>query len=124
MQSAPMIQQLYVELEIIETADVTFKLSEEAVNMKPFRAQAKQAIVGQTGRPLLYGVNGLYDIKQNLLIAWFGADWSWEDAKINEEKDGDLSARIKVQLGPKAWLINIYPQYYRTHDTFISSIVV
>lgn len=115
MQSYPMIQQIFVELETHETASVTFRLSGDAVNMKPFRAKAEQAIIGQMCRPLMYGVNGLYDIQQDLFMAWFGADWLWVDMELIEADNSDLTARLEVGLGPKAWLINIYPQFYRTH---------
>lgn len=115
MQSFPMIQQIFIELEEPESAEVIIVTSGDTVNMKPLRAQEEQGILGQVGRPLIYGVNGIYDIKQDLLIAWHGADWSWLNKKMRETNDGDLSASFEVKLGPKAWLINIYPQYYRTH---------
>lgn len=115
MQSAPMIQQIFVETEDVEIAHVTFRLSKEAVNMRPHRAESEQAILGQTGHPLLHGVNGLYDIEQDLLITWHGAEWTWADAMLKPTPDGDLTASLRVELSTKPWLINLYPQYYRTH---------
>lgn len=58
-------------------AKVKFRLSKEAVNMRPNRAGHEQAILGQVGRPLIYNVNGLYDITQDLLIQWYGCKWEW-----------------------------------------------
>ena len=51
------------------TARVTFQMSPDTINMRPHRARSEQAIAGQVGRPCLPGVNGLYDINQDLLIS-------------------------------------------------------
>lgn len=115
MQSAPMIQQIFVETESAEVAQVTFRLNKGSMNMRPNRAGTEQAIIGQAGQPLLYGANGLYDMEQDLLISWHGAEWAWADEKMKQTPEGDLAATLRVKLGTKPWLINLYPQYYRTH---------
>lgn len=116
LQSYPLHQQVYVMLsgEPV-TATVRFQLSHDAVNMRPRRAGSEQAIIGQVGRPLLPGVNGLYDVDQDLMISWLGHPWQWRDQHLTADADGNLTATMTVELGPKTWVINIKPHYYRTH---------
>jgi len=116
LQSFPLVQQIYVMLsgETV-SATVRFQLSHDAVNMRPGRAGPEQAITGQVGRPLLPGVNGLYDIDQDLMISWFGHQWEWLDASLKLDQDGNLTAAMQVELGPKTWIVNLKPHYYRTH---------
>lgn len=97
------------------TAQVTFHLSRDAVCMRPSRAQSGQAISGQVGRPLTFGINGVYDIEQDLLIEWYGRRWRWLDDRLIEDENGRLSARLEVGIGLQPWFVNLRPQYYRTH---------
>ena len=86
LQNDPLCQCIYVKLEDSGASSevvVTFTLSEDAVNMRPNRAGQEQGILGQTGAPLLYGVNGLYDITQDILIDWWGCEWRWLDFNIS-----------------------------------------
>ncbi len=115
LQSRPLIQQAYVILDEPVKATVTFQMSADTVNMRPHRAKSEQAIVGQVGRPLLPGVNGLYDINQDLLISWHGNDWRWLTSSLTPDADGNLIAEMEVELGRSTWVIEIKPQYYRTH---------
>ena len=116
LQSFPYVQQIFVMLTgECATATVTFQMAPEAINMRPRRAKAEQAIIGQVGRPLLPGVNGLYDVQQDLLISWFGHPWRWKDGELTPDDDGNLTATMEVDLGFKTWIINIKPHYYRTH---------
>ena len=115
LQSAPLLQQTYVIVSQPATARVTFQMSHDTVNMRPHRARPEEAIVGQVGRPLLPGVNGLYDVNQDLLVSWHGNDWRWLGASLMPDADGNLTAEMEVELGPSTWIINIKPQYYRTH---------
>ena len=116
LQSFPLVQQIYVMLsgETVSAA-VRFQLSHDAVNMRPGRAGPEQALIGQVGRPLLPGVNGLYDIDQDLMISWFGREWEWQDASLKPDENGNLTAAMRVELGPKTWIVNVKPHYYRTH---------
>ena len=116
LQSFPFFQQIYVMLsgEPV-TAAVRFQLSHDAINLRPRRAGPGQAIVGQVGRPLLSGVSGLYDIHQDLMISWFGHRWEWKDAYLRPDGDGNLTATMQVELGPRTWIVNLKPHYYRTH---------
>jgi hypothetical protein len=116
LQSLPFFQQIYVMLSGAPvTATVRFQLSHDAVNMRPRRAAREQAITGQVGRPLLPGINGLYDINQDLMISWFGHAWQWQDERLMPDGAGNLTATMTVELGPKTWIVNIKPHYYRTH---------
>lgn len=114
-QSWPFTQQLYFMLDEPKVAQITFHLSKDVVCMRPSRAQSEEAIVGQVGRPLTFGVNGLYDIEQDLLIEWYGREWRWLDDHLMEDENGELYARLEVEIGQKPWFMNIRPHYYRTH---------
>jgi hypothetical protein len=116
LQGLPLVQQIYVMVagENV-TATVRFQMSPEAVNMRPSRAGSEQAIIGQVGRALLPEVNGLYDVTQDLMVSWHGHPWQWKDARLQPDEDGNLTATMEVELGPKTWIVNIKPHYYRTH---------
>lgn len=115
LQSMPFIQQIYVMIDNPVKAKVKFLLSKDAINMRPKRAASENAILGQVGTPLMYGVNGLYDVDQDLLIDWNGCKWSWSGSRLTVNEDGDLEAEILVELGPKPWFINLRMHYYKTH---------
>jgi hypothetical protein len=115
IQSRPLVQQMYVILQAPALCRVTFQMSCDTVNCRPRRARSEQAIVGQVGRPLLPGVNGLYDIDQDLLIGWHGCDWRWVSDRPEPDADGNLIAEMEAELGPSVWVIEFRPQYYRTH---------
>lgn len=112
--SDPMVQQQYVVVSEPVTATVRFHLSGEALNMRPHRARSEQAILGQVGRPLIYGVNGLYDLTQDLMIDWHGAAWNWLGERLIESGP-DSCAEMVVVLGPSPWIINLKIHYYRRH---------
>ncbi len=118
LQSDPFCQCIYVKMEdpgVSGEAVVTFTMSKDAVNMRPNRAEQEQGILAQTGSPLLYGVNGLYDITQDLLIDWWGCEWRWLDEELCPNEKGNLTARLAVKLQNKPWLINLRMAYYRRH---------
>jgi len=115
--SIPFNQQIYITVLEADHVPVkcTFILSSEAVCMQPFRARVEQAIQGQVGRPLIHGVSGLYDVLDDYLIDWYGRDWEWAQDEMTLNEDGTLSVTINLDLGYKAWIINLRPQYYRRH---------
>ncbi len=116
LQGLPFYQQIYVMVGGEDVmATVQFQLSHDAVNMRPARAGSEQAILGHVGRLLLPDVNGLYDIDQDMLISWFGHPWAWRDSRLRAEAGGCLTATMEIELGPKTWIVNIKPHYYRTH---------
>ncbi len=114
LQSVPFVQQIYVTLDAVADVDVTFRLSPDALNMRPRRAGHEEAIRGQVGRPLTPGVHGLYDVTQDLLIEWHGAAWEWLDGALDTDSESS-TARLRVTLGPMPWFVNIKPHYYRQH---------
>jgi hypothetical protein len=101
------------------TAKVTLEMSGDAVNMRPRRAPSEYAILGSVGRPLLPGVNGIYDIRQDLMVAWYGHEWRWISERLTPDSNGNLTAEMEVELGPATWVITIKPQYYRTHLGYV-----
>lgn len=115
MQSMLYMQQIYVSAERPTTAVMTLRLTDNAVNMRPRRAQSGEAILGQTGTPLISGVNGLYDVNWDLLIDWHGAAWRWLSAGMERGEGESCVARLEVQLTQKPLFINLRPQYYRKH---------
>ena len=116
LQSAPMFQQVYVVVfSAPVTARVTVTMSPEAIVMRPQRARREQAILGQVGRPTIYGVNGMYDILDDLLLSWHGQPWRWVDDQLHTNEDGTSAATFEVELSYKPWVINIRPHYYRQH---------
>lgn len=118
VQNIPFIQQIYVMLDGLNKcikSKVTFNLSNDALNMRPRRAGSEQAILGQVGRPLMYGVNGIYDITQDLLIDWNGCSWEWLGTSFVLNEKGDLTAEMEVELSSKPFTINLRMHYYRTH---------
>jgi len=115
LQSWPLLQQIYVILEAPATCRVTFQMSADTINCRPNRARSEQAIVGQVGRPCLPGVNGLYDVEQDLLVGWHGCDWRWISDRLASDAGGNLAAELDAELGPSVWVVEVKPQYYRTH---------
>ncbi|MCU6707751.1 alpha-galactosidase [Paenibacillus sp. J5C_2022] len=115
LQSRPLAQQLYLALDRPATVKVRFRLSKDAINMRPQRATEGQAILGQIGKPLLHGVNGLYDVLQDLLIDWHGAEWSWTRPQLEQDSDGNWQAEMEVRAGRRPWIVNLRMHYYREH---------
>jgi hypothetical protein len=117
IQSDPCTQQLFVTLDVEEPmmATVIFTLSEDAVVMRPHRARAEQAVLGQVGRPTISGVNGVYDILDDLLMSWHGQEWCWLDKCLGTDENGNVTVAIEVALGKKPWIINVFPRYYSEH---------
>ncbi len=116
LQSFPLHQQVFIALTgEATTATVTFQMSGDSVNMRPRRAGAREAVLGQVGRPLLPGVNGLYDIAQDLMVSWHGRAWRWLDDALHPDVNGNLIARMEVELDSPTWTVSLKPHYYRTH---------
>lgn len=114
MQSIAYVQQIYVMVEKPMWVTVEFRLSGHCVNMKPHRAGSQEAILGQNGNVLLYGVNGLYDIDQDLMIDVNGCTWEWESDTF-EERDGCRIAKMRILLCEKPLFINLRMHYYKNH---------
>jgi len=115
IQSTPFIQQNFIITDKPVKAKVLFRLLGQAINIKPHRATTDQAILGQLGEPLIWGVNGLYDVEQDMLIDWHGAEWRWLKTQIDRDEAGNSTAEMEVMLGSAPWIINFRMQYYRKH---------
>ena len=66
------VQQFLAWADQDAPMEVEFTSPVEMWNMRPQRAQGGQAILGQTGHPLLFGVNGLYFPDWDLLLSFHG----------------------------------------------------
>ncbi|HML47876.1 MAG TPA: hypothetical protein PKE04_14130, partial [Clostridia bacterium] len=84
---------------------------------RPRRAQSGEAILGQVGSPLLYGVNGLYLPDWDLLVSWHGYDFCWTDATVRKQ-EGRFVAELTLNVGTKPWVILLRPRYYGEHLGF------
>ena len=60
-------------------------------------------------------MNGLYDIEQDLLVSWHGHDWKWLDESLLPDDEGNLIAKMQVELGPSTWIVTVKPHFYRLH---------
>src|SRR5690554_2827263 len=117
ISSFPYVQQVYVQTDETVHAVVEFTLSPGSVPLRPRRAETNEAVLGLLGRPLLPGINGLYDVQQDLLVDFHGAPWSWFEHEVSDES-GRAVASIAVELSARPLYINIRPHYYREHLGF------
>jgi len=111
IQVDPPIHQLVFEPD--KDCDVTIKLHPiDGLVMKPERAAEGEAILSQLGKPLIYGVNGLYDLDSDMFISWYGLEsWEYEGKEITEE-----GLTIKGRISSDASLVMVIKQqYYRKH---------
>ncbi|MDR0366938.1 MAG: hypothetical protein LBH68_08960, partial [Bifidobacteriaceae bacterium] len=115
--SFPYTQQVYVQVDQPTAATVEFCLSPGSVPLRPRRAGTNEAVLGLLGRPLIPGVNGLYDVAQDLLVDFHGADWRWDQAEVTE-RDGRAFASLTVQLSQRPLYLNLRLHYYRDHRGF------
>ena len=115
--TTPLTQQIFIgtEEEIDCEAVVTFYLSSGGMCMRPRRVEEGEAILGQVGKPLIYGANGLYDSDYDFLLSWTDRNWQWTDDHILEQEHGIFTAKLKVQLSNVPWLILFQPRYYKEH---------
>lgn len=114
MQSVAYTQQIYIMVEKPMWVKVRFFLSDEAICMKTRRAGGNEAIAAQNGNLLIYGINALYDAKQDLLIEVNGGAWNW-DKDAFEQADGHRTAYMNLCLSEKPIFINLRMHYYKNH---------
>lgn len=114
MQSIAYVQQIYVMVEKPMWVKVRFCLSDETICMRAHRAGSEQGIAAQNGNVLIHGINGLYDVKQDLLIEVNGCEWNWASDQF-EEEDGHRVAYMNVRLSEKPVFINLRMFYYKNH---------
>jgi alpha-galactosidase len=113
----PFIQQMVFVAEEDCGLSALFSPRDGAV-MRPRRAREAEAILSQQGKPLIYGVNGVYDFDSDTLISWHGFTWTYEGAGVEQGEGRDhIRIRGRVKAGEAA-IINVYLQYYRRHLGF------
>ena len=93
-QSEPFIQQFQIWSNTPADLRVTVSAPIEWWNVRPTRAEKGKAIIGQLGRPLLYGVNGIYLPDWDLLVSLNGVPFAWEQNSV-QEKDGVYTASMR-----------------------------
>ena len=113
--STPLYEQFYLAADKDMTATLTFDLPGEAICMKPKRSGDNEAVLGQVGHPLIYGVNGIYSLTDDLMIDWTNSRWKWLDERFQVGTNGNYTARLEVELKKGPWLVNIRPLYYKEH---------
>lgn len=114
IQSDPPIHQLVFETEENAAVRVDFMLRDGMV-LRPRRAQEGEAILSQYGKPLIYGVNGLYDLETDIFLFWSCCNWSYEGAAVTRI-DGRDWVTVQAALTPEqALTITVLQQYYRRH---------
>jgi alpha-galactosidase len=113
----PFLQQLVFTTEkpaglIIEFTPL------DAVVMRKEKASPEKAILSQYGKPLIYGVNGIYDLDSDTLITWHGFKWHFcNDAVTRLNGRGYVCIEGEAQEQGVVFL-NVYFRYYRDHLGF------
>ena len=117
--SQPFVQQFQMWLNEDAEAEVEvgFRAPVEMWNMRPRRAEAGEAILGQVGYPLMYGVNGLYLPDWDLLVSWHGLPFEWQGREIGRI-GADWQARLTLKASRRPWVVLIRPRYYSEHLGF------
>lgn len=113
-QSEPFIQQFQIWSSTPSALRVTVSAPVEWWNVRPTRAGKGQSIIGQLGRPLLYGVNGIYLPDWDLLISLHGVPFAWEQSSV-QETDGVYTASLTAQMDEYPWVVLIRPHYFSEH---------
>lgn len=113
-QSEPFIQQFQIWSSTEAKLRVTVSVPVEWWNVRPSRAEKGQSIIGQLGRPLLYGVNGIYLPDWDLLVSLHGVPFSWEQKKV-QKQNGSYTASLTAQMDEYPWVILIRPHYFSEH---------
>lgn len=113
-QSEPFIQQFQIWSITEAKLRVTVSAPVEWWNVRPSRAEKGQSIIGQLGRPLLYGVNGIYLPDWDLLVSLHGVPFSWEQKKV-QKQNGSYTASLTAQMDEYPWVILIRPHYFSEH---------
>ncbi len=115
IQSVQYMQQIYITADRSTKAKMIFTLSDDTVSMRTRRAVGNEAILAQHGKLLIHGVNGLYDVNQDLLIELNGCSWRWSDNKINSNNQGQSIIEVEIELCEMPLYINLRMHYYRKH---------
>ncbi|MBR4466609.1 alpha-galactosidase [bacterium] len=114
LQSYPMTQVRTIVFDDRKTHElmVNLYLSAEAGVMRSKRASGGEAILGRVGDPLIKGISGVYDIRRDFLLEWFGADWEWFGNRMIRDENGNLSASFKATVTNGCFNLVFRPNYY------------
>ena len=113
-QSEPFIQQFVTFAPEGTLLSLKISAPVEWWNIRPERAKRGEAILGQLGAPLLYGVNGIYLPDWDLLVSLHGAFIQWRGDSVIE-KDGCFTAEADMTLGDMPLVVLLRPRYYSEH---------
>ena len=113
-QSTPFIQQFIMWSETDTPVRIRFRAPVEMWNMRPNRAERGQTILGQSGRPLLFDVNGMYLPDWDLLLSWHGYNFEWDNVRV-EYDGGYYTASMIITLSTKPFVLLVRPHYYSEH---------
>ncbi len=115
-QSIPFIQQFcaWTDAQEVVDVEVEIRLPVEWWNVRPRRAEKGEAILGQLGMPLLYGVNGAYAPEWDFLMSWHGLPFSWQGDAIVRDASG-YAARMTVRMDGTPWVVLLRPLYFSEH---------
>lgn len=97
---------------------ITIHLSGTAGVMRSRRAFGGEAILGQVGNPLIYGVPGLYDVENDALLEWRCDGWKWEDKRMKVNENGDLTATFSATISNCFMNFVFRPHFYSDHLGF------
>lgn len=115
--STPFLQQFVLSSPSPASIRVDCSAPVELWSMRPRRARDGEAILGQVGAPLLYGVNGLYMPDWDLLVSWHGYPFHWTKSVLDHNDTG-WHASMDLELNTKPWVILFQPRYYAEHLGF------
>lgn len=114
IQVEPFIQQLVFEVD--DDCEFTLTLTPvDGILLRPERAKTGQAILSQVGKPLIYGVNGLYDLDSDMYVTWYGFSWVFEGHAIMRKNGRDMLQVRGCARKNSPVLILVLQQFYRKH---------
>ncbi|MDR0313372.1 MAG: alpha-galactosidase [Treponema sp.] len=114
---APFLQQLVFTTE--KSARVIIEFTPlDAVVMRKDKIAPGKAILSQNGKPLIYGVNGIYDLDSDTLITWHGFKWHFRGDAVTRQNGRDYICVEGEVLEQGVAYLNVYFRYYQDHLGF------